>query len=120
MRRRQLLATVPPALTLSGCLGSNGCEDDEYTLCEGDRLARVAVNESYPGEVEVRAECRTEHYHVQPGDELELDRREDREECTVRVYADEKQVWGGRLADYEVLSVTIDADGSVDGGTIAV
>lgn len=128
MNRRQFLSLSALTIPLGGCMGgiSGSGTDPETTspepatpdcwpsMCEGTQIVEVIVESGVTGSVVMKTDCREKTFSIQPGESVQIDRREDAEACGVTVLVDDEQVYTEDIGGYERRTVTIRSDGTVD------
>lgn len=84
------------------------------SLCEGTTLVEVVVAQGFSGDVVLNADCRDEEFSVRPGESVQIDREADAEICDVVLSIDGERAFSDTVEGYEVVTLTVTADGDVD------
>lgn len=141
MKRRELVLTLSTITVLSGCLtdpNANQTESDtendsedvsqtdsdsedeanlsEYEWGEGTPIIEVTVDSKFDGDVVLKSECREDNINIDAGEEIEITREIDGEECGFELYVDgEEELSRGGGSDTRTI-VTVTEDGDLEDG----
>ncbi len=83
-------------------------------MCEGTKLVEVIVSNGFSGDVTLQADCREREFSIQPGESVQINRKEDAETCEISLSIDGEQEYSEDVDDYESLTLTVDSKGEVE------
>jgi hypothetical protein len=144
VNRRQFLSISAFSISLSGCIeGDSGGTTETETprntatetgtpspegvtpecwpsMCEGTKLVEVVVASGFSGDVILQVECRDKEFSIQPGEPVQIDRKQDAETCGISLSIDGEQVFSENVEDYESVTLTVNSNGEVEDEWIVV
>ncbi|WP_117363967.1 hypothetical protein [Natrarchaeobaculum sulfurireducens] len=101
-------------MSLSACL--DGGRDTIDASAE-DAMLAVTVAAEFMGTVVLEADCRDETYHLEPGDELRIERAHDDETCSYDLRIDDDTVRRETVDATEAVTLRVTGSGSIAGAT---
>lgn len=143
MNRRQFVCALALSTSLSGCVGDGFGRSDEQdssdeesgegtvtrtetetpegevpecypSMCEGQQLVEVVVEQDFSSEVKLQLKCRDEEISIEPGESERIDREEDGEECKIAIHIDGEQEYSEQIEDYAHLTLTVTSEGEFE------
>jgi len=130
MHRRQFLSLSAAALStgVAGCgQRESTAETDTPTpppegatpecwpaMCEGTQLIEVDVQSGVSGDAVLETNCRGEPIELEAGESVQLVREADGEGCGVTLFLDGEQVYSEYIEGHVSVTVTVEADGTID------
>ena len=84
------------------------------SMCEGRKLVDTSVASDFSGDVVLKPNCRNEEFSIQPGESVEIVRKEDGETCRTSLFVDGEKEFDEDIEGYERVSLTVSSNGEVN------
>ena len=84
------------------------------SMCEGRKLVDASVASDFSGDVVLKPNCRNEEFSIQPGESVEIVRKEDGETCRTSLFVDGEKEFDEDIEGYERVSLTVSSNGEVN------
>lgn len=84
------------------------------SMCEGRKLVDASVASDFSGDVVLKPNCRNEELSIQPGESVEIVRKEDGETCRTSLFINGEKEFDENIEEYERVSLTVSSDGEVN------
>ena len=84
------------------------------SMCEGRKLVDASVASDFSGDVVLKPNCRNEEFSIQPGESVEIVRKEDGETCRTSLFINGGKEFDENIEEYERVSLTVSSNGEVN------